>query len=59
MTEIQYKKRVRIEVSTSVKGVHSYSCTLEMLDTDEAVVLAQSDALVGALDRRYPPPEGG
>lgn len=55
MPEIEYKKRIRIEVSTSVKGVKTYSCTCEMLDTTQEEVLAESDALVVALDKRYPP----
>ncbi len=55
MVEEQYKKRIRIEVSTSVKGVKTYSCTTEMLDAAKEEVLAESDALVKALDMRYPP----
>ena len=54
------QRRVRIEVSTSTKGVHTYSCTVEILDehgvmlniTDD--VLAESDRLVKLLDARYP-----
>ena len=53
--EEQYKKRIRIEVSTSVKGVKTYSCTMEMIDTPREEVLAESDALVLSLDKRYPP----
>jgi len=53
--EAQYKKRVRIEVSTSVKGVKTYSCTCEMIDTETTEVLAESDNLVLELDKRYPP----
>ena len=57
MTEQQaYRQRVMIEVSTSVKGVHTYSSTVEILDVDKEVVLAESDALVKALDARYPAP---
>jgi len=52
--EIQYKKRTRIEVSTSVKGVKTYSCTIEMLDSTSEEALSESDKLVGALDKRYP-----
>ncbi len=54
--EIQYKKRVRIEVSTSVKGIKTYSCTVEMLDPEEWEVLSESDKLISELDKRYPPP---
>jgi len=52
--ENQYKKRVRIEVSTSVKGVKTFSCTVEMLDTEAGEVLTESDRLVKELDERYP-----
>ena len=53
--ENSYKKRVRIEVATSVKGIKTFSCTVEMLDTDQAEVLAESDRLVAELDKRYKP----
>ena len=54
--ENQYKKRTRIEVSTSVKGVKTYSCTIEMIDAEMESVLAASDTLVAELDKRYPAP---
>ena len=53
--EQQYKKRTRIEVSTSVKGIKTYSCTVEMFDAEQPDVLSESDALVCELDKRYPP----
>lgn len=61
------KKRVRIEVATSTKGVHTYSCTVEIVEEATvdipndlcAAVLAESDWLVAELDRRYPAPEVG
>ncbi len=53
--EENYKKRTRIEVSTSVKGVKTYSCTIELIDKEPDLVLAESDYLVKALDSRYPP----
>jgi len=56
--ETQYKKRTRVEVSTSVKGIKTYSCTLEMMDVNSDDVLAESDNLVAALDKRYPPQTG-
>ena len=59
MAEVNYKKRVRLNVSTSVKGVKTYDVTLEMLDTDDEIVLANHDKLVAALDKRYPPQVGG
>lgn len=56
-------KRVRIEVSTSVKGIHSYSVTTEQeiempIDGDLALewaVLESSNDLVAKLDAQYPP----
>ena len=48
--------RIRSEISTSVKGVKTYSCTVEM--TGEGVtrqmVLAEHDAMVLELDKRCP-----
>ena len=58
MAEIEYKKRTRINVSTSVKGIKTYDCTVEMVDTTNEEVLAESDALVAELDRRYSIAEG-
>ena len=54
MTEANYKKRVRLNVSTSVKGVKTYDVTVEMIDEEEEVVLALHDKLVFELDKRYP-----
>ena len=51
--ETQYQRRIRIEVSTSVKGVHTYSCTVELVDQDLTTVVAESDKLVALLDARY------
>ena len=48
--------RIRVNVSTSVKGVKTFDTTVEM--TGEGVtketVLAEHDALVQELDQRYP-----
>ena len=55
--ELQVSKRYRINVSTSVKGIKTYDCTVEMAGVDMTLVLEQSDRLVAALDARYPPPE--
>ena len=54
--EEQVIKRYRVNVSTSVKGIKTYDSTVEMLDTPQEEVLAESDKLVEALDKRYPPP---
>ena len=60
---MEITRRYRVGVSTSVKGVHSYDCTVELtageeLDRDnlQDIILAESDALVLELDQRYPPP---
>jgi len=52
--EQTYKTRHRINISTSVKGIKTYDVTVEMVDSTKEEVLAESDALVLALDERYP-----
>ncbi|MDP2726450.1 MAG: hypothetical protein Q8P59_02800 [Dehalococcoidia bacterium] len=51
--------RVRINVSTSTKGVATFDCTVEMsglISEDlEGQVLRRSDALVAQLQERYGP----
>ena len=48
--------RQRVGVSTSVKGIKTFDCTVEI--TGDVVhrneVLVISDALVAELDKRYP-----
>lgn len=66
-TPAQPQKRVRINVETSVKGVKTWSCTVEYYDCSVRVedgqvltgswlpaVLADSDRLVAELERKYP-----
>jgi hypothetical protein len=49
-------KRYRVNVSTSVKGVKTYDCTVDFEgDDDYCSVLKASDELVAELDKRYPP----
>ena len=55
MTEINYKSRRRINISTSVKGVKTYDATIELIDATNEQTLAESDTLVAELDKRYPP----
>lgn len=63
MSEVERSVRYRINVSTSVKGHKTYDCTVdatENIDRDEGFmesVLERSDALVAALDAKYPAPE--
>ena len=53
--ENEVTKRYRINISTSVKGVKTYDCTVDFTGMSMEVVLAESDALVALLDKRYPP----
>ena len=54
-------KRIRVNVSTSVKGVKTWDATIEL--TSETIyddrlmseALRQSDLLTAELDTRYPP----
>ncbi len=56
MTDVEKSKRYRINISTSVKGVKTWDCTVDMLGSEMAEVLAESDKLVVELDKRYPAP---
>lgn len=54
------KYRTRINVSTSVKGIKTWDCTVEEVSdnipqTQKEIVLNASDVLVAELDKRYPP----
>lgn len=60
------KKRIRVNVTTSVKGVHSFDVTVEFTDPEDVSwtdlgdqALAESERLVVELDKRYPAPEAG
>ena len=53
--EIQVRKRYRVNISTSVKGIKTYECTVDIEGANMAEVLKESDALVAELDKRYPP----
>ncbi len=55
MTEASVSKRYRVNISTSVKGIKTYDCTVDITGADMAEVLKESDALVAELDKRYPP----
>lgn len=65
---MEITRRYRVNVGTSVKGVKTYDCTVEInITNDESdsyppeylkdKSLAESDALVAELDKRYPPPK--
>ena len=63
---MEITRRYRVNVSTSVKGVKTFDCTVEVVyshPSEEEVsgnlsrqyTLEESDALVAELDKRYPP----
>ena len=62
--EAQHGVRYRVNVATSTKGVHTYDATVEITESTETgmqdldgvrdELLRQSDALVAALEARYP-----
>ena len=60
MEEVIPKYRTRVNVSTSVKGIKTWDCTVEEISdnipaTQRGIILNASDALVAELDKRYPP----
>ena len=57
--ETEKSIRRRINVSTSVKGVHTFEVTIETSGYSEAETLAMSDSIVVQLDKRYPAVTGG
>jgi len=52
--EIQKSIRYRVNVSTSIKGVKTFDCTVDMENYPMDEVLAESDKLVKELEKRYP-----
>ena len=48
--------RYRINVSTSVKGIKTFECTVDKTNASMEDTLADSDRLVAELDKRYPAP---
>ena len=55
MAEIERSLRYRVNVSTSVKGIKTFDCTVDMLNAPMEEVLVESDKLVAELEKRYPP----
>ena len=49
----EQQDRIRINVSTSVKGIKTYDCTVEVHGTMDRA-LSMSDMLIAELDKRYP-----
>jgi len=52
--ELQKSHRYRVNISTSVKGVKTWDCTVEGENWDMADLLLESDRLVKQLEDRYP-----
>ena len=47
--------RYRVNVSTSVKGIKTWDCTVDGVGYSKERILAESDLLVEGLEKRYPP----
>ena len=58
-TKMEVSFRRRINVATSVKGVKTFEVTVESDNASREELLAESDALVKALDSRYLAQTGG
>jgi len=52
--EAQKSLRYRVNVSTSVKGIKTWDCTVDAEEYKMMDVLAASDLLVKELEKRYP-----
>ena len=55
MTTVDRKIRYRIAISTSVRGIKTFDCTVDAEGLTQEEVLKRSDALVKELAGRYPP----
>lgn len=55
---IQRSLRYRVNVSTSVKGVKTWDCTVDGEGFEQYEILQESDELVAKLEKRYPAPKG-
>ncbi len=53
--EKTYQNRYRVNVAKSVKGVHAYDFTVELIDSTLEEVLEESRKGVAKLDEEYPP----
>ncbi len=54
MSEIERSLRHRIQVSTSVKGIMTWECTVDGENFTQDEILELSDGLVAKLEARYP-----
>ena len=46
--------RYRVNVSTSVKGIKTWDCTVDGTGYGKEIILTESDLLVKELEKRYP-----
>jgi hypothetical protein len=51
--ETTYSNRIRVNTEISVKGVETWSCTVEMVDKSIDEVLKELDELVTKLRKRH------
>ncbi len=54
--EVTKSLRYRVNVSTSVKGIKTFDCTVDGEGFTMDEVLTESDKLVAELVKRYPAP---
>ena len=54
MTTVDRKIRYRIAISTSVRGIKTFDCTVDAEGLTQEEILKRSDDLVKELDARYP-----
>jgi len=52
--EVTKSLRYRVNVSTKVKGVKTWDCTVDGEGLEMEQILTLSDTLVGQLEKRYP-----
>ena len=52
--EIKQPLRIRINTSTSVKGIITFDCTIEGIGWTQEEILTQHDMLMSQLKSRYP-----
>ena len=52
--EIKQPLRIRINTSTSVKGIITFDCTVEGIGWTQEEILTQHDMLMSQLKNRYP-----
>ena len=51
---VEKSLRYRVNVSTSVKGIKTWECTVDGVGYTPTEILTLSDALVARLEDRYP-----